>query len=390
MTPPTNPKIAFVGWNPFQFLHFGPLAAKFPDATSIIETRNGIDQIFDFKFLEDGLANVIHLDKNAMRELDGQFDVLLCQTPFEGIEEIRKSKIAMLQYGYAKQAHNFGTWRSFADLTLTFGDYASHRITPFCPCVATGNPRYDAWHDPSFKQNALKKYANHLDPAKPTILYAPTWGDLSSYIHYSEAIRNLAQDHNVILKIHHNSQLAGKEFMDSIHEKFTSVCDTKHDIVELLAVSDLMISDYSGAIFDAIHCRIPVVLLNHSGPELHATSTSDKHSLEQTGRTRLGTIVESPAELAAAVASAHAGAEASIDSMEDLRNELFTTTDASTRAQDAILDLVRGRYPCTQAQQYIRHDQQRHYRCRAELSAARTFGGFLKMTSDQIYKRMWR
>lgn len=376
----TDPSVGFVGWNPFQFLHFSRLITEFPAAVLVLEERRKAKSAFDLESLPGSGNSVLRLDKRGMRGLDGRFDVLVCQTVFGGIEEIRRSKIAMLQYGYAKEAHNFGAWRAFGDVCLTYGDYASRRIEPFCHCVATGNPRFADWKRESFRQTAAARYAGRLDPQRKTLLYAPTWGALSNFPRFSAAVAALSRHYNVILKVHHVSQFADASLTGSAREHFSLVCDTKDDLIELLALADVVISDFSGAIFDAIQGGVPLVLLGESGGTEAADSKSDHYSIEQARRNELGTVVEAPDQLAAAVARViAAGRVPGSDVLVRLKENLFRDAENSpARAADVIRRLAAGEFTQTQSQHYIRKEMAALFRCRAEFPLLRQIKRILK------------
>lgn len=389
MSAGSQPRIAFVGWNTFQFLHFSRIARQFPGSAFIVEKRKKSFEVFASGPFEDLDVGILELDRPQMEAIDGEYDVLVCQTPFAGMERIRKSRIAMLQYGYAKEAHNFAPWRAFGDVCMTFGAYASRKIEPFCPAIATGNPRYDGWTTSTFRDRAMATHGQRLDPSRKTILYAPTWGELSSSSHFDGAVLALAADYNLILKIHHNSLLEGNPFAGAAGKPFITVCGADDDLVELLAISDGMISDYSGAIFDAIHCRVPVILLNHSEAGVHASAKSDGFSLEQARRDELGHQVSQASALGPAVAETIAAAASWIKRLEPFRSDLFTDTDDATGQACRVLhDLHAGLYHQNQTQQYIRTEMRNYYTCRRELSSARTFSGFLSMLDREIRKKL--
>lgn len=372
-----QPKVGFVGWNPFQFLHVARIIPRFPGATLIVEDRKSARNMFEPESLS-GAARVIHCDRKEMGKLDGQYDVLVCQTPFAGIERIRGTKIAMVQYGYAKEAHNFAPWRSFGDVCLTFGDYASRKIEPFCSSVATGNPRYEEWGDESFHHAARAKYQSRIDPAKKTILYAPTWGPLSSYSQFGEAVLALAKNFNVIFKVHHNTQRSGTKSMETLRKKFGVIHGANDDIIELLSVADLMISDFSGAIFDAIYCKVPVVLLDSHGADSCPESKSDRYSIERARRKDLGEIVSTPGDLPKAVDKALDPVSLLHLPQAGLRDELFTdAASASRNAELVIRDLIEGMFQQTQSQSYMREEMRNHYRCKNQFRALRVVGRFL-------------
>ncbi|HBD1449606.1 TPA: CDP-glycerol--glycerophosphate glycerophosphotransferase, partial [Escherichia coli] len=137
---------------------------------------------FSCNLLHNTDVPVIVWDRSKMAELDGLFDIIICQTIFFRMETFVKTKIVMIQYGYAKEPHNYGAWRSLGDLCLTYGDYARKKISHFCPSVSIGNPRYDKWHKVINNKDVQVPENNNVTLKK--ILYVPTWGDLSSIDYY--------------------------------------------------------------------------------------------------------------------------------------------------------------------------------------------------------------
>ncbi len=371
MSHESHPKVAFVGWNPFQFLLFAPVIARIPGAEAVIEKKRGVWKSLDLAALGIPAARVHHLGPQQMHRLDGRYDVIVCQTPFSGIGELRHTRVAMLQYGYAKEAHNYGAWRSFADVCMTYGPYASRKLASFAPCVATGNPRFESWLDPEFPRRAHAKYAGMLDPTRRTILYAPTWGELSSHDRFADAVAALAGEFNVLIKMHHISVRFDHGRGDPLRRKFTHFLGAEHDLVELLAVTDVLLSDFSGAIFDAIQAQVPVILLGAATPEGRASS--DRHSMEQARREELGSVVAVPEALARTVREVLAMGTAAVSGLASLREDLFAdAAGASQRAAQVIHDLAGGRFPPTPAHAAIRDEARAHFRAKNRFRSIRS------------------
>ena len=159
-----NYKIAFIGWNPFQFIHIKKLASSLPNAVFILEKRkNNNLKSFSKEILNNNEVPVLIYKQKNMLQLDDLFDIIITQSMFEDIYKFTKAKIVMLQYGYGKEVHNYGTWRALASLCLVYGEYASKKISHFCPVAITGNPRYDVWHNEEFHINAKQKYSHFID-----------------------------------------------------------------------------------------------------------------------------------------------------------------------------------------------------------------------------------
>ena len=86
-----------------------------------------------------------------------------------------------------------------------------------------------------------------------TVLVAPTWGASSLFNRYGERFIDalLSTGYHIILRPHPQSFTADKELMDRLMEKYSDVeWNRDTDNFEVLRRSDIMISDYSGVIFD--------------------------------------------------------------------------------------------------------------------------------------------
>ena len=95
-----------------------------------------------------------------------------------------------------------------------------------------------------------------LPPHPRTVLVAPTWGASSIFSKYGAAFIDalLQTGYHVILRPHPQSFTADKELMDTLMSAFPDSDQLEWnrdpDNFEVLRRSDLMISDYSGVIFD--------------------------------------------------------------------------------------------------------------------------------------------
>jgi CDP-glycerol glycerophosphotransferase (TagB/SpsB family) len=131
--------------------------------------------------------------------------------------------------------------------------------------VLVGNPRFDAWHNQQFERNLPASL--RIDPAKPTLLYAPTYGALSSIPHWAEKLHNLSHQYNVITKLHHGTLCRAEEKASlSLVKRYLKrhVSEHQHTLA-LLEKADFVITDNSGFIFDAIHAGKRTILLNWEG-----------------------------------------------------------------------------------------------------------------------------
>lgn len=284
-------KVAFIGWNQFQLIHVSELIKYMPNSVFILENKHNSLANFDTNLLNRPDIPIIPCSSKNIHKLDNLYDVIITQTVFTDIHKFTKAKIAMIQYGYAKEAHNYGPWRSLADICFTYGAYATKKIDHFCPTYEVGYLRQASVTDPLFLSTAKKRYSHLIKPNKKTILYLPTWGEYSSKGQYLDQIIAMNKKYNVLIKIHHNTDLLS---LKKIKIKPTlQLLGANDDALQLIALSDIVISDYSGSIFDAIYCKKPVVLLDPRKMILQRGKV-DQFSLEYTCRNKLGYVVNHP------------------------------------------------------------------------------------------------
>src|SRR5690606_36036187 len=258
------------------------------------------------------------------------------------LERFRRTRVAMLMYGLAKETYNYGAWRSLGQLHLVYGERSRAKMERYGEVAVVGNPRFDRWHDEGFHARAHRRVEGQLDPTRPTVLYAPTWGELSSVDLYFEEVTALARHYNVLIKAHHNTDVVRGTFGRKKGAGRVHFFGADDEIHELLAVSDVVLCDYSGAIFDALCAERPVILL-HS-PEPPFGDKLDAHSIEYAAREEIGPVVLRPSQLAPTL-QAHFADPAAYRARNDaLRSALFDRAPgAALRAANAITDFARRR-----------------------------------------------
>jgi len=351
---------AFFAWNPFQIFQVEAVAAKLTDAVYLVERRPNIDfdRVFTADFIKNLNAPVEFIDRNAMQSLEGRFGAIVCQTAFAYVERLDKTKLVGLQYSMSKERHQYGTWRAMCDVNLVYGDYSRQRIEPFSPCRIVGNPRFDRWFEGNLDPMKLAEMKARLKSDRKTILYLPTWGQLSSMTDFGKAIGDLSDTYNVIAKVHHKTdthELNRKNVLGQAG--LESVFGASDDLLYLFACADVVLSDFSGAIFDAINVGKPVILLQKDPEAVIGAEKFGLESIEYALRHQIGEVVADPAALRDIVESVLDGRSDFRQSNDELRALCFGhQKDCGSLAAAAITEVKATELPRPIYQIYLRDD----------------------------------
>ncbi len=89
-------------------------------------------------------------------------------------------KQVRFMYALGKAKHNFSSWNNDYDLILCFGPYQAERLRQCCSATVfeMGYPRYDSYFTDNLNKNNISQ-ALGLDKNKQTIVWLPTWKELS-------------------------------------------------------------------------------------------------------------------------------------------------------------------------------------------------------------------
>jgi CDP-Glycerol:Poly(glycerophosphate) glycerophosphotransferase len=135
-----------------------------------------------------------------------------------------------------------------------------------------GMPKVDRLVDGSIRRDAVLRKLR-LDPARPTILYAPTWSAHSSLnlMGVDLVERLLAHPWNLIVKLHDRSRDPREFFsggvdwvtrLNAVMTRETAHLAADADICAYLAAADAMITDHSSAGFEYLLLDRPLVRIH--------------------------------------------------------------------------------------------------------------------------------
>jgi hypothetical protein len=182
-----------------------------------------------------------------------------------------KTKIRIL-YGPGKDLRDFGSWNRFFDLILTYGTYSDNFLKLWSKTEIIGNPKFDPWFQKILSDEDVQYLKSEIKPKNKTILYLPTYGDLCSIAFLVNAIKAITPKYNILIKVHDITKYFEPQIINLLSsEKRFRIFDGRDDILPLLKIADVVISDNSGAIFDAILADKPLVLIDFLKEDFFST-----------------------------------------------------------------------------------------------------------------------
>lgn len=103
---------------------------------------------------------------------------------------------------------------------------------------------------------------------KPILLYLPTSGDVSSADRTEEIITSLKDDFRIIVRMHahiaHKQNAEEEARYNSIKKLADEVCDDTTPLLDWLCTADVVLSDNSGSIYEALYSQTPVAVFAES------------------------------------------------------------------------------------------------------------------------------
>lgn len=150
---------------------------------------------------------------------------------------------------------------------------AAGAIDPDSPAIRlVGMPKADCIVDGSIDRQAVLRELR-LDPARPTVLYAPTWSPASSLnaMGIDLVTRLAGMPVNLIVKLHDRSRDLRERYSGGVDwaaalrphlRDGSSALAEGHDISPYLVAADLMITDHSSAGFEYLLRDRPIVRIH--------------------------------------------------------------------------------------------------------------------------------
>lgn len=240
-----------------------------------------INDLTERKFINEMMAslgklNVPGLDCNLISVvLKNSIKYSCLITPYyvKHLANISNIHIRTL-YGLAKNHWNHAAWNQYYNAILCYSHYTKKSLAMDSITHIVGNPRFDDWHNNNYNTELPTELK--LSPEKKTILYAPTYGELSSIIPWAEKLARLNPEYNIITKLHHGTLYRESEVhaLKIAKRHLKNIISDSNITLALLKRADYIITDNSGFIFDAINADKKIILLDW--PELASLLDNNK------------------------------------------------------------------------------------------------------------------
>lgn len=210
-----------------------------------------------------------------------RYPVLVSNHPLDPsgpVPLIQRLGVRNVRFNYAlgKSGWNLRPWNALYDLFLCFGPYHVQAFSGFPGRkVEIGYPRFDRYFTEPVDKRALVAQLGG-DPDIPTIVWLPTWKELSSVGRFDGAISSLTRKFNVMVKLHPLMATDEPERVQRLREhRYTTLITDAYDNLNLFRVADLLLCDYGGSPFGALYLGLPLLLLEVPGAADDALTGQD-------------------------------------------------------------------------------------------------------------------
>lgn len=271
--PHPKPRFAFILFQPFHYYLYRNICQHLNDAEFVIDATSGGDRNYGLRDFYDRLVHLLEQkgahfqtlrDEHDPERFFERYEVIVSNLHKEFLDTPARlgKKLVAVMYGASKDLWNFGSWRRHFDYALTYGPYSHERMRTWTRSIIVGNPKYDDWFCDTVDLQRITHITGRLRLNRKTVLYLPTYGELGSLEFMVPSLRELARRYNVIVKVHHNTQYREKNRMAALMGDSVILADDFDDLQALFKISDVVISDNSGALFEAVLVDKPVVLVD--------------------------------------------------------------------------------------------------------------------------------
>ena len=189
-------------------------------------------------------------------------DIVISTTPSLDVLYWKRSKFVKYYVHIPHAANDMTMYRMFGldfyDSILTSADYHEKQIRELEK--VRGIPEKELYKAGLIYMDMMKERLDNAPPLsasdRKTVLLAPSWGKSGILSRFGADVIEalLKTDYHIIIRPHPQSYTADKEILESLMEKYPENSrfewNRDNDNFEVLRRSDILISDFSGVMFD--------------------------------------------------------------------------------------------------------------------------------------------
>lgn len=216
----------------------------------------------DYKVVTNAASEVLTRDKYTFITTDdlAERQYRVCLAPYPVINFAQINAKYRIRYGYsiltAKPNPTYApTQKLWFDAIICHGPQETEMMQAYTEAYNISPMKYDGF--------VKKKHTG-----KPVLLYLPTSGDVSSADKTEDIISSLKDDYRIIVRMHahiaHKQNSEEETRYNTIKNIADEVCDDTTPLTDWLRIADVVLSDNSGSIYEAIYSKTPVVVFAES------------------------------------------------------------------------------------------------------------------------------
>lgn len=240
---------------------------------------------------------------------------------------VKADYIVRYQYGMAKPTYNYDLWSINFDFIMCMSPYDQMFLKAYSQAILAGPVKYAGFVKTPYKAEKTR-----------SILYLPTYGELSSIEKVTGQLKLLIGIYDIKVKLHHMTSYFEQERVELVNADLygIEVYDHRTPLTNILSNTDIIITDGSGAIFDAIIAGIPVITINAEEIPAFENEIPLEHRLSIDGIT---INISECSQLSDAINTIMKNYKEITKKVEDIREQLFPIR--GEKAVDIFIDVVK-------------------------------------------------
>jgi hypothetical protein len=167
-------------------------------------------------------------------------------------------------YAAGKSGWNLSAWNALYDVILSFGPHHTQALSALSEAtiVQMGYPRFDRFFNETVDRAQLMRQYG-CDSSRETVVWLPTWKELSSVGWFDAEISALTATYNVVVKLHPLMTEQEPERVERIRAyPFNCLITDSSDNLPLYQLADYMLFDYGGPPMAALYADKKLLLLD--------------------------------------------------------------------------------------------------------------------------------